>query len=411
MGLQDTEVEALQGLDLIFVHNHPNGTDASDEDLDSAFRAGAELLIVITPQGQEFVYIRGRYGMVEVRDEEASYEVGPENPEETEELRSRSEEQAAAYLADAPEYVFLQDDPEAIAKLNVSVLNQFVNTKPSQLMGLSEEEIQMEMVSAMERIESIFGYAVRFHDSYDVGANVELDMEQVHNLGTILFHYLNFFGKDVMGSTKEQTIYVLGAEERIAANPAADSPKHEGLVVLPQSTAEGNPDLNKVYLGSEIAAGAIGHETFHEMDRRLGGRLSLPYNADKGTGIGGLEWFLNTKVTNRIFNDGRPLGFMFGMILDERRKYLHLNNESRASDSEDNAEIVPDVGAAMVLGPLDEDFFSKADENNPAHSIGFAKDSSNLKDIICGIQQYIEQAAEGASEPEDFHYDFDKCMR
>ena len=62
VGLQDTEVEDLRGLPLIFVHNHPNGSDASDEDLDSAFAAGAELLIVITPQGQEFVYIRGRYG-------------------------------------------------------------------------------------------------------------------------------------------------------------------------------------------------------------------------------------------------------------------------------------------------------------------------------------------------------------
>ena len=75
VGMQDTEaeallVEALSGRDLVFVHNHPNGNDASEEDLDSAFRAGAELLIVITPQGQEFVYIRGKYGMVKVRDEE-----------------------------------------------------------------------------------------------------------------------------------------------------------------------------------------------------------------------------------------------------------------------------------------------------------------------------------------------------
>ena len=72
VGMQDTEAEALlaealSGRDLVFVHNHPNGNDASEEDLDSAFRAGAELLIVITPQGQEFVYIRGKYGMVKVR--------------------------------------------------------------------------------------------------------------------------------------------------------------------------------------------------------------------------------------------------------------------------------------------------------------------------------------------------------
>ena len=64
------------GLELIFVHNHPNGTEASYDDLKSAFDAGAKLLIVITSKGQEYVYIRGRYGMVEVRDEKASYEAG-----------------------------------------------------------------------------------------------------------------------------------------------------------------------------------------------------------------------------------------------------------------------------------------------------------------------------------------------
>ena len=111
VGLQDTEVEALQGLELIFVHNHPNGSDASEEDLDSAFRAGAELLIVITPQGQEFVYIRGRYGMVKVRDEKASYEVGPATLRETRALVARSKAQSRVFLADSPESIFLQDQP------------------------------------------------------------------------------------------------------------------------------------------------------------------------------------------------------------------------------------------------------------------------------------------------------------
>ncbi|MCY4071297.1 MAG: M23 family metallopeptidase, partial [Chloroflexi bacterium] len=87
-----------------------NGSDASEEDLDSAFRAGAELLIVITPQGQEFVYIRGKYGMVKVRDEKASYEVGLENPEETKELRIRSEAQAWAFQHDSPELMFRQEE-------------------------------------------------------------------------------------------------------------------------------------------------------------------------------------------------------------------------------------------------------------------------------------------------------------
>ena len=119
VGLQDTDVAALRelGLELIFIHNHPNGTKASYDDLKSAFDAGAKLLIVITSKGQEYVYIRGRYGMVEVRDEKASYEVGLRNPEETEGLRTRSEAQARKYLEDSPEYVFLQEDPRFINRL------------------------------------------------------------------------------------------------------------------------------------------------------------------------------------------------------------------------------------------------------------------------------------------------------
>ena len=113
VGMQDHEAkallaEALSGRDLIFLHNHTEEIGASDADLESAFRAGAKLLIVITHQGQEYVYIRGRYGMVEVRDDKASYEVGPENPEETVKLRIKSEEQEAAFLVDSPELIFLQ---------------------------------------------------------------------------------------------------------------------------------------------------------------------------------------------------------------------------------------------------------------------------------------------------------------
>ncbi len=109
VGLQDYDVEALRGLDLIFVHNHPNDTQASEEDLRSAFDTGAKLLIVITRNGREFVYVRGRDRMVLVRDEKASYEVGSRTLDETIELAIKSAKQAVAYRDDSPEYVFLED--------------------------------------------------------------------------------------------------------------------------------------------------------------------------------------------------------------------------------------------------------------------------------------------------------------
>ena len=265
VGLQDYEVEALKGHDLIFVHNHPNGSDASEEDLESAFRAGAELLIVITPQGQEFVYIRGKYGMVKVRDEKASYEVGPVNSEETKELRIRSEAQARKYVEDSPEFVFLQSDPEVLANMDVNPdeipgyneLKQFINSELSQLIGLSEEEIQMAMVDAMESIKEIFGYSIVFHDEYDVGANVALDMKQVHNLATILYHFLNDLGYKIMQSTPMKTEFVLGADERIRELHNVDDYAYRGHVFMPESLGEEDiSELQRVYLGSKIVQGA-----------------------------------------------------------------------------------------------------------------------------------------------------------
>ena len=118
VGLQDYEVEALKGLPLIFVHNHTQDIGASDDDLRSAFAAGANLLIVITRSGREQVYIRGRDRMVLVRDEKASYEVGSPTLGETIALAKKSAEQAAAFRDDPPEHVFLQEEQFVVLRGN-----------------------------------------------------------------------------------------------------------------------------------------------------------------------------------------------------------------------------------------------------------------------------------------------------
>ena len=61
--------------------------------------------------------------MVLVRDDKASYVVGPENPEETEELHIRSEEQEAAFQHDSPELIFRQE--ESIFQIRVEGEVQF----------------------------------------------------------------------------------------------------------------------------------------------------------------------------------------------------------------------------------------------------------------------------------------------
>ena len=110
VGLQDYEVEAFKGLDLIFIHNHPNGSDASEADLRAAFAAGAEMLMVVTPQGYEYVYIRGPRGMIRIRAEEASYEVAPGTAQEHALLESRSWAQARADRLNPPEWMMWQEE-------------------------------------------------------------------------------------------------------------------------------------------------------------------------------------------------------------------------------------------------------------------------------------------------------------
>ena len=160
VGLQDYEVEALRGLELIFVHNHTNDTGASDDDLNSAFDAGAEMLMVVTSKGYEYVYIRGRNGMVKVRDEKASYEVGPEIPEETEELRIRSEKQARAYQDDSPEYVFRQEEPGFIDRLvnAAKELNLDTALPVSELISLILKKVKEDIRAFGSAAVAFYGY-------------------------------------------------------------------------------------------------------------------------------------------------------------------------------------------------------------------------------------------------------------
>ena len=415
LGLLDAEVEALQGLELIFVHNHPNGSEASEDDLDSAFRAGAELLIVITPLGQEFVYVRGRFGMVKVRDEKASYEVGPATLRETRALAARSKAQSRAYQADSPELIFLQSDPEVIANMDVNPdeipayneLKHFVNTNLVQLIGLNEEEIQMEMVQSMELIEDIFGYTVEFHEDYDVGAKVELAMEQVHNLGTILFHFLNDLGKEIMRSTSENTIYVLGADEKLQELHNVDDYEFRGHVFLPESLGEEDKsELKKVYLGSKIVQGAIAHEVSHELDRRAGKWSSVSESGEPPP-VGSLEWFFKHRVKNRINN--RLEEYEFGLAAS----YLVQGGRAaRAEDRNTDREVFADLLPAKVLGPLHGSFLPSA--KSTAMPIGFSGEkAANEMDIICAMEQYYDQYAEylehGNPEPKNFVYDPELC--
>ena len=363
-------------------------------------------MTVVTPSGYRYVYIRGTHEM-----ELAAVINDPNyvaNPSWREDVESSTAfwTQTLAEKGNQPEWVMRQDPPAVIANSDVNVdeiprydeLARFVTSDLETLRNLTVTNPEI-IRERMELLEDVFGYNVEFKQTYAP----ESAIEQVFNLASSHYHVVNTFGIEVLLSSADETNYYLGADAVIPG----DQPEHRGYVPLPQSSSVG---LENAYIGSEMTIGGITHETFHEIDRRFDGRLSVPFDPESLSGIGGLEWFLSTRVTNSLFTDNRPLGFNFGMMIHEETDHLHLNEDSRASDDEDNSEIFPDVAAAVVLGPLEENFFSKADEDDPENRIGFARNNSNVRDLICGVHQYVKQIASGVREPDDFKYNPDECI-
>ena len=143
VGLQEEDLQTFQGRDLIFVHNHPNGRAASDADLRTAFLAGAELLLVVTPRGYEYVYIRGENGMALAREGDASYEVAPATAAEYVELTGRSWRQTQADGLNPPEFFMLQDEPNWWERENIIVTYKTAESieEVADRMGIPKEHL------------------------------------------------------------------------------------------------------------------------------------------------------------------------------------------------------------------------------------------------------------------------------
>ena len=220
----------------------------------------------------------------------------------------------------------------------------------------------------MAILEDIFGYDVRFHDDefyVGEGKNEEKKsaISQIFNIASSHYHVTNAFGIEVIRENATSTNYHLGAD-------SITKTKYHGLVPLAAGSTE-------AFIGSKMTIGGITHETFHEIDRRFEGRLSVLVNREPKWG---LEWYLQNRVGD-LGSDG-VLGFNFGMMLEPDKDYLYLNEDSRASDDRWNQEIFPDVAAAVVFGLHEEDFFSKADVYNPDNRIGFARYGPYVKNYM-----------------------------
>ena len=279
----------------------------------------------------------------------------------------------------------------------------------------------------IQLLEDIFGYHIAFYadderpaDFYIEGSIEEKRsaIEQVYNLGVVLFHFLNDLGLEIMQSAPEETSYILWAQDRIEENPNSIDPEYEGLVLLPESNAEVNAEFKIVYLGSKITRGAIAHEVSHELDRRMGDYGTIKVEYEEGSNgkrdrkttegpIGSFHWFLRQNDVNRLPTSDK--GFNFRQVADS------LREDSRAAGEDDKysiREIFADALAAKVLGRLDEPFYSTARARR--QPIGFEDlSSSNILDIECAIEQYFDRYAESIRDdklkPENFGYAPNLC--
>ena len=163
VGLQQEDIQKFQGRDLIFVHNHPNGTAASEADLQTAFLAGAELLLVVTPQGYEYVYIRGESSMVRVREGDASYEVEPATAAEHDELAGRSQQQAVEDRRNPPELIMRQEniadlnEEEKLMRLQVAYNSDSPETPMIATQFLNDETPEVQAWAKLAILEYEYG--------------------------------------------------------------------------------------------------------------------------------------------------------------------------------------------------------------------------------------------------------------
>ena len=280
LGLLDAEVEALQGLELIFVHNHPNGSDASEEDLDSAFRAGAELLIVITPQGQEFVYVRGRFGMVKVRDEKASYEVGPATLRETRALVARSKAQSRVFLADLPELIFRQDDPGIQIRVTGEV--QFADSEAAVVMnevGSYDKDRFEESLFNVVGISRLKPYAVLVED--EKGKQFWIDLNEY---GDTTFEIIGADNLAGIPYAKESGAVLDNPYRQILEGTIDSLPiEEEHIIRVIPFGATGNPDWHSTdgyHIGFDIIT-PHGTEVQAQFSGEVLG-ISVPADVDLG---------------------------------------------------------------------------------------------------------------------------------
>ncbi len=211
-GLQDYVVDVLRQFETIYIHNHPNGTGASAADLESAFAAGAGMLIVVTEGAYEEVYIRGTLGMELLRGGPASYDVGPLTTDEFVAQHARSERQALLEAVDPAEYVFEQEEEAPIAsdyvaqpiislpdgpKIDQSFARQKNGTFPNPIVSIFRGLIEDSAERAQSKGLANAG-TMLLHWLGGSGEPIAIDVdEMIHELPGFQQHITNAIGVDL----------------------------------------------------------------------------------------------------------------------------------------------------------------------------------------------------------------------
>ena len=109
VGLQQEEIDMIQGQDVILIHNHPSSLPASYEDLQVAWMAGVKSVTIMTPEGFEYVYVRGESGMRFEEVRSSAYGIAPPTLGEAIQLGLASIQQTIANTQNPPEHFMFQD--------------------------------------------------------------------------------------------------------------------------------------------------------------------------------------------------------------------------------------------------------------------------------------------------------------
>ncbi len=257
-------------------------------------------------------------------------------------------------------------------------------------------------------MQAVFGYHIEFGDQATSEAQRLDVLRKLALSNLIIVNYFNeVLGKDVK-NTDNIGLSVFNRFTGVGPN-FSWGPKNlnnvtvilgssyaggigQGLTPLPISEDRVG-ELNKIYLDSAITPAAITHEFFHNMDRYMGLLLSADKSSASSSGeLVSLDQFLYSNVENSYTKTTGQYGLEVAANLIPTTSRAALT-EQQKDIQEKFADLMMTDAVLMYQGKFGGDYYVHSDNKG---EVKFSDSNpSNLKDIRCGIRQYIFEVLTG----------------